>query len=248
MKKTLLIFLFAVIFYGCSSSVNTANMSADEYFQYALSLFKDEDYIQAIQEFQSILLQYPGNAIADDAQYYLAESHFQKGEYILAAYEYSRLIKDIPASEYVPKAQFMLAQSYYELSPKFPLDQKYTRKAIEEFQAFIDFFPADERVADAEKKINELNTKLAEKEYNNAVIYEKLGYNDAALFYFNLVADTYHDTKYGPEAMFKKIKLLADKKDNKETLKAISSFLQKYPSDPKVTEVKKLQESLNGHI
>lgn len=248
MKKIIFLLFPVLIFYGCSSSVNTANMTAEEYFQYALSLFNDEDYIQSIQEFQSILLQYPGNAIADDAQYYLAESHFKKGEYILAAYEYSRLIKDIPASEYVPKAQFMLAQSYYDLSPQFPLDQKYSRKAIEEFQAFIEFFPADEKVPDAEKKINDLNNKLAEKDYNNAVIYEKLGYNTAAIFYFNLVAETYHDTRFGPLAMYNKIKLLADKKNDKETLKAISSFLQKYPSDPNVAELKQLQDSINKHI
>ena len=50
----------------------------------------------------------------------------------------------------------MLGESYYRLSPNFTLDQSYTRSAIKEFQAFIDFFPTDEQVLEAEKKINEL--------------------------------------------------------------------------------------------
>jgi outer membrane protein assembly factor BamD len=177
-KKTLFLGLFFLIFWlwGCGSSIDTTDMSSEERLQYAISLYTDEDYLEAQKEFEAILLQYPGSNIADDAQYYLAMTRFQRGEYILAAYEFSKLIKNMPASEFVPQAQFNLAESYYQLSPNFNLDQKYTRKAIEEFQAFIDFFPLNEKVAEAERKINELNDKLAHKDYSIAVIYEKMDY------------------------------------------------------------------------
>ncbi|MCX6151842.1 MAG: outer membrane protein assembly factor BamD [Ignavibacteriales bacterium] len=244
MKKILIPFLFSIILWGCSSSINTTNLTADEYFKYAKTLFDDEDYLQCVQEFQSILLQFPGNAIADDAQYYLAESHFKKGEYILAAYEYSRLIKDMPASEYLPQAQFMLAQSYFELSPRYQLDQRYTKKAIEEFQAFIDFFPTNAKVAEAEKMIKDLNDKLAEKEFNTAVIYEKLEYWKASIYYYTVVTETYHDSKYCSQAMYNKIKLFANLNDNMNALKEISAFIQKFPTDSKAEEIKKLQEAL----
>jgi outer membrane protein assembly factor BamD len=244
MKKILLPVFISLLFWGCSGTVNTSNFTPEEYLNYAKSLLDDGDYIQSIQEFQSILLQYPGNAIADDAQYSLAERHFRKEEYILAAYEYSRLIKDMPASEYVPQAQYMLAESYFELSPKYPLDQRYTKKAIEEFQAFIDFFPTNTKVPDAEEKIKELNNKLAEKEYMTAFIYEKLEYYKAAIIYYNLITETYFDTKYCPLAMYNIIKLYIRTNDNKSALKEIVLFLQKFPDDPKNEEVKKLQESL----
>ncbi len=245
MKKIILFLSIIAGFWGCASSVNTANLTPEEYLNYAMGLYNDEDYLESIKEFQSILLQFPGNAISDDAQYYLAMSHFGKGEYILAAYEFSRLIKDMPASDYVPKAQFMLAESYFQLSPRYQLDQKYTRKAIEEFQAFIDFFPTDPKVTEAEGKIKELNNKLAEKEFNNAVIYEKLGYNNAAIYYYNAVTETYHDSKYCAQAMYSKIKLLLQKNDKVKASRDIATFLQKFPSDPNADDVKKLQESLN---
>lgn len=245
MKKIILFLSIIAGFWGCASSVNTSNLTPEEYLNYAIGLYNDEDYLECIKEFQSILLQFPGNAISDDAQYYLALSHFGKEEYILAAYEFSRLIKDMPASDYVPKAQYMLSESYFQLSPRYQLDQKYTRKAIEEFQAFIDFFPTDPRVPEAESKIAELNNKLAEKEFNNAVIYEKLGYNNAAIYYYNTIMETYHDSKFCPQAMYSKIKLLLQKNDKVKAGKDIATFLQKYPTDSNAEDVKKLQESLN---
>jgi outer membrane protein assembly factor BamD len=151
----------------------------------------------------------------------------------------------MPASKLVPQAQFMLAESYYKLSPDYQLDQRYTNKSIEEFQAFIDFFPTDQRIPEAEQKIKELNNKLAEKEFHTAEIYEKMEYYDAAIFYYGVVTDTYHDSKYAPMAQFNKIRALVQIKENKTALKEIASFLQRYPADGNITAVKKLQETLN---
>ena len=185
MKYFILVIMFAGIFWGCSSSVDTINFTPDERLAYAMKIYNDEDYEDALNEFQAIVLQYPGNAIVDDAQFYLGQTRFQRDEYLLAAYEFSKLVKNMPASEFVPQAQYMLAECYYQLSPNYSLDQKYTKKAIEEFQAFIDFFPSNEKVPDAEKKITELNNKLAYKDIVIARIYVKLEYYSAALNYYD---------------------------------------------------------------
>ena len=154
MRKYLIIPCFFLLFIlGCSSSRDVGEMSADERLKYALDLYNDEDYEEAVTEFEALLLQYPGSSIVDDAQYYLGLCKYHRDEFILAAYEFSKLIKNMPASEFVANAQFMLAECYYELSPDYTLDQKYTVKAIEEYQAFIDFFPLNEKVAESEQKI-----------------------------------------------------------------------------------------------
>jgi outer membrane protein assembly factor BamD len=71
----------------------------------------------------------------------------------------------------VPEAQYKLALSYYELSPRAPLDQQYTRKAIDEFQSFVEYYPNNPLVKDAAEKIRELNTRLAKKQYETAKLY-----------------------------------------------------------------------------
>jgi len=248
MKKILLLFFITVIFFGCSSSLDTVNFSAEEKLNYAMKLYEEEDYETAVNEFQAIVLQYPGNPVVDDAQFYLGMTRFNRGEYILAAYEFSKLVTSMPASEYVSQGQYMLAECYYQLSPHYSLDQKYTRKAIEEFQAFIDFFPSNEKVPEAERKIDELNEKLAYKTYESARIYEKLEYYTAAINYYDNVLEVYHDTRFAPLAMYNKIKLLLDRNRNDEALTEMNKFIQRYPDNIRINEIKELKSSLESKL
>jgi len=248
MKYSLIVLAFGLILWGCATTFNTANMTPSERLDYAMKLYNDHDYEQAVKEFQGIVLQFPGNAVVDSAQFYLGQTRFKRGEYILAAYEFSKLIKNMPSSHFVSDAQYMLADSYYLLSPNYALDQKYTKKAIEEFQAFIDFFPTNSKVAEAEKKIEAMNEKLAHKEYHTAYIYERMEYYTAALKYYDLVLDTYHDTKYAPMALYAKIKLLIERKHNDEALTEISNFIERYPNDKNIKEVEKIKASLQNKI
>ncbi|MCB9210312.1 MAG: outer membrane protein assembly factor BamD [Ignavibacteriales bacterium] len=246
MKQILIIIIVSIIFWSCGSSVDTSTLTAEEHLQYAKQLMTDEDYEDAIREYQSVLLQYAGSSVNDDAQYFLAFTYYKREQYLLAAYEFSKLIRDIPTSEFVQDAQFMLADSYYQLSPVYQLEQSYTKKAIDEFQAFIEFFPLHPKVEEAEKKIDELYAKFAEKEYNSAVIYEKMEYYTAAIDYYTLVKDTYHDSKYAPLAHYNLIKLLVQKEMNDEALRNIADFLRKYPKDSHVEELQDLNQDLQN--
>ncbi len=248
MKYFLVVIFSALVLWGCGSSVETVNLSAKERLEFARTLYNDEDYLEAVNELQAIVLQYPGNEVVDDAQYLLGMTRYKREEYILAAYEFSKLVKNMPASEFVPDAQFMLAESYFQLSPNFTLDQKYTDKAIEEFQAFIDFFPTHAKVPEAEQKLDVMNEKLAHKTFNDAEIYEKLEYYSAAIIYYNDVLEVYHDTRYAPLAMYNKIKILVDKNRNSEAMSEISKFIERYPENNNLDELKKIKSSLENKL
>ncbi|NUN08811.1 MAG: outer membrane protein assembly factor BamD [Ignavibacteriaceae bacterium] len=247
MAKYFFILFSALFLWGCSGTVDTANLSAEDRFKYAMELYNDESYDLAINEFQAIMLQFPGNDVVDDAQYHLGMSRVQRREYLLGANEFSQLIRNFATSRLVPDAQYQLSECYYQLSPAYSLDQRYSKKSIEEFQAFVDLFPADERVASAEKKIRELNEKLAEKEYNSAVIYEKLEFYNASLLYFSNVMEIYHDTPYAPKAAFKRINLLIQKKRTAEAETEINNFLTKYPESPDYKEVSELLAKIKNN-
>jgi outer membrane protein assembly factor BamD len=244
MKNILIIILFSLIIWGCGSSVNTVNMTPEDRLAYAVKLYNDEDYEQAVNEFSSIVMQYPGNSIVDSAQFYTGMTRYKRKEYILGAYEFSKLIKNMPASKLIAESQYMLADCYYQLSPNFTLDQKYTKSAIKEFQAYIDFFPTGDKVPDAEVKIKELNEKLAHKEYNSAYIYSKLEYYRAALKYYDNVVEIYHDTKYALLAMYDKTQLLISRDRKSDALIEVNKFLQRYPTDPHFKEMLDLKNNL----
>ena len=89
-----------------------------------------------------------------------------------------------------------------------------------------------------------MNDKLAEKLYNNAVIYEKMEYYLAAIKYYGDVQEVYHDTKYGPLALFKRIQLEIDREDLSSAKTDINKFLIRYPDHESAIEVQQLEEQL----
>jgi outer membrane protein assembly factor BamD len=245
MKKLIFPVLFVMMFLaGCSADVDRSTMTPEVRFQYALSLYNDKSYLDAITEFESILIQYPGSSIAGDAQYYLAMSRFKRSEFLMSAYEFSKLINTMRASSFIKDAQFMLADSYYELSPSYMLDQKYSEKSIEEFQAFINFFPTDPKVEEAERKIAELNNKLAEKMFSNALTYENMGMYGAAIDYYGYLIEKFHDSELSPKAALNKINLLVDRKRYKEALKETELFLSRYKGNSNIKKVESIKEDI----
>lgn len=215
---------------SCSSKEVAAGLSAEERFQRAKALFDEGEYLEAIQEFNVITLQHPGSAVAAEAQYYLAEARFRRKEYLLAAYEFQTLRRNMPASTHVPEAMYKVGLCYYYLAPKSRLDQQYTRRAIEELQAFVEYYPTSEYAADATDKIRELTNRLARKDFETAELYARMDYTKSAIYYYDIVIEKYHDTEYAPLAYLAKIELLMGKKKYREAKAEITKFLEKYPN------------------
>lgn len=228
--KAILSITTLTLFISCSSSKVEKSLTAEEHYDLGMKEFNNENYLEAINEFTVITLQFPGSAISDDAQFYLGECRFMREEYLLASYEYEVLKKNMPASPLVPQAQFKIALCYYQLSPKYSLDQSYAIKAIDEFQAFIEYFPSDSLVANAESKIFELRDRLAEKEYQTAILYMKMEYFKAATIYFDNVLENYHDSQYAEKSYVGKIESLLKRKKRDEATIEAQKFFSRYPN------------------
>jgi len=236
---------------GCASSEETALMTLEQRFQLGMQEFKDEDYLQAYDEFRIVTLQYSGSALADDAQYYMGECRFMRQEYILAAYEYQLLVQTMPTSEYVAKARYKRALCYYTFSEEnrpYYLEQDETRQAIDEFQTFIEYHPTDSLVIDAEAKITELNTKLARKEFENGITYMKMEYYKSAINSFDHVLEKYHDTPYAEQAQLKKAEAMMRRNRHNEALQEIEKFFSKYPESSLKGEAEELRKEILSRL
>ncbi len=240
----LITILVSVFIIGCSSSDLTKNMSAEERFEIGKKLFDEEEYSEAKKEFELIKLQFPGSSVTDDAQYYLAECYFMREEYLLATEEYKSIKRSLQGSPYLPLAQYKIGLSYYQLSPVSYLDQEFTLKAIDAFQTFIEYYPSNELVADASGKIRELNTRLAQKDFDSAEMYMQLGYYRAAAYYYNSVVEKFHDTPVAEPGHLGLVRALIARKKFDEAKKEVEKFLEKYPH----TKYKSDAESLKKEI
>jgi len=233
---------------GCGSSDTTKDMAAEARFAHAKELFDDEDYLEAINEFNVITLQNQGSSVASEAQYYLAECRYRRGEYLLAAFEFQVLIRSYSASPRQAEAQYKIGLSYYMLSPKSTLDQQYSKKSIEELQTFVETYPADPHVSDANVKIKELTERLAKKEYETARLYVTMDYYRAALMSFDEVIEKYHDTEFAPQAFEGKVNLLMARNHYREAGLEINRFLVRYPNSVLKTTMESLKETASREV
>jgi len=219
----------ALLLSGCSSGESTKTLTVEERFAQAKALFDRGSYLDAINEFTVITLQYQGSTHAADAQYYLGECRLGREEYLLAAFEYMVVKRNYPASPRVPDALYKLAFSYFKLSPKSSLDQQYTKRALDEFQSFVEYYPSHPMAVEAEARIKELNVRLAKKAYETARLYTIMEYYRAALFYYDDVIEKYHDTEYAPLAYLDKVDLLLSRDRYKDASVEVNRFLERFP-------------------
>lgn len=233
---------------GCGSKEITKQVSAEERFALGMKEFNKENYLEAIEEFKVVSLQYQGSKVADSAQFYLAESRYLREEYILAAFEYDLLLSTMPSSIFAPRARFQRATCYYELSPKSSLDQNYTKKAIDEYQEFLEYHPTDTLASLAGQRISELNTKLAKKDYENGMTYMHMEYYKAATYYFDQVLEKYHDTQYAEMALLKKVEALSYRKKYADAKEAIDRFFEKYPDSTLKSDASKMRRDIETKL
>ena len=248
LKKAILLLFVAALLMNCAGTHPKPDWTAEQYFHYAKKMFDDEDYYEAADQFTVVTLRYPASVIADSAQYYLAESHFKMKEYLIAAAEFEKLVNNMPHSKLVPLAEYKLALSYYKLSPRPELDQEYTRKAIRQFQLFIEENPTSPLKDDAMKKIAELRNKLAEKQYKNADIYRKMHEYKAAIIYYDLVLQNYYDTDWADDAELGKIETYLEMDDYASAQKEIEKFKQQFPNSELLKKVEKLARKIPKEI
>lgn len=188
---------------GCGKGPQPATLGAAERFAQGMTAYEKKKYLQAIEHFQAVLYNYPGNAVIDTAQYYLALAYFGNDEYELAGVEFNRLLTNHPSSPFVSHAQYMKAVCAYEAAPKNPgLDQTEVTDAIRQLQDFIEDRPESEFVDDARQLLRQANTRLAKKYFKAGVVYTRINAPKSARIYYQKVVDDYTDSDYAPLAIY----------------------------------------------
>lgn len=174
-------------------------------YKKAMALYQSGEYTDAAKAFETVIQLGRGTDYAREAQFYLAESYFKDERYLLASAEYARYVSRYPRSAKREEAQFKEAYSYYKLSPRYKLDQEYTRTAIEKFRLFNSRYPDSKRVKQAAHYITQLRAKLAKKLYYAADLYMRTDRYEAAIVYYNLTIDNYPETIWAQRALVDKI-------------------------------------------
>lgn len=223
-------FIFMAGISGCGSRPTLANLTAQELFEHGKTEFQKEHYLNAIEYFQAIVYNYPGESIVDTAQYHLALSYYSAKEYELAQVEFNRLVLNYPSSVYFQHALFMKAASFYEGTPRhYGLDQSKLETAIKQFEDFIIDFPEAELIDRAREYLLSARTRMAKKYYNSAVVYNRMNAFEAAGIYYQKVVDDYTDTEFGPLATYYVAEMDFKRRHYDKALEGYEGFLAVFP-------------------
>ncbi len=236
---SIIIATLAALAIGCGGGLKLNDLSPRELYLYGQERYEKKKYLKAIELFQSVIYNYPGEAMVDSAQYYLGLSYFGNKDYELSAVEFNRLVVNYPASNYFEDAMYMKAVAYYQGTPKhYALDQSDLDRAIKLFNDYLIDFPESKRIPEVKQKLKEAHLRLARKYYGAAQVYNRIGGYRASKIYCQKVIDDYTDTEYAGEAifLFGEVELKLRKYDLAR--EKFESFVSIFPDHQKVEKAK----------
>lgn len=174
-------------------------VKANEYYQ-------DKEWLSAQTLYELAIQFYRGKAEAEMIYFNYANTYYQLGEYITASHYFKTFASTYSNSTKREEAAFMSAYSEYKLSPNARLDQSYSKKAIENFQDFINNNPQSTRVQECNALIDEMRTKLELKAYEQGVLYFEIGQYQSAVRSFELMLKEFPNAVQEEKARFLMLK------------------------------------------
>lgn len=195
--------------------------------------------------------------------YLVALSYYENKDYLNSGAFFKTYYTRYPKGKYTELARFYSGYGYYLDSPEPQLDQSGTVKAIEELQAFLDYFPRSDKVSIAQNAIFELQDKLTLKELQNAQLYYNLGnylgnnYESAVIVARNAIKNyPYSKYKEDLELLILKARYqeasqsIAEKQADRfrEVIDEYYSFINNYPDSPNRGEADNIYKIARRHV
>ncbi|RPE09873.1 outer membrane protein assembly factor BamD [Chitinophaga lutea] len=199
MRKILLftgLLAFTIGAVSCNRELRKIEKSNDleKKLAYADKMYEKKKYQMAQTLYEEMIPVFKGTDKFEGLYYKYAYCSFYLKDYTQAAFHFKNYLDALPSSPRAQEIDYQQAYCYYKLSPKVPLDQTNTMKAIASMQTFINSYPNSDKVAEANVVIELLRRKLEQKEYNAAELYYNLGHYKSAGVSFKSLMRAYPDS------------------------------------------------------
>lgn len=224
----------------------------------AFEYYDAKKYDKALQLFEQVMPVYKGLDKGEKVMYYYTMCNYLVKDYYSAGYYFRRFAQTYPHSEYNEQAMFLGAFCYYLDSPKPSLDQESTNMAINEFEMFLSKYPETSKKDTCNVLLDKLRLKLQTKSYDNAYLYYKLGYYNAAVRSLRNSLEDYPDSPFREDIVYYIAKagyIYADKSINEKkgerfeiARKDLKAYSDEFPSGQYIRDVQKMAESTKENL
>lgn len=147
-----------------------------------------------IKILDNIVANYPDTGLAQKALKTKADYYYQRGDFDLAEDEYTQLVFMFPRSQWLLEATLRRAQATLAQYGGTKFDDAALIEAEERFLMFRGSFPRAVGTHDIDLTLEDIRSTRADKEYSIAEYYERVGQDEAAVFYFRSVMDNWPGT------------------------------------------------------
>ena len=231
---------------ACGGSQATVG-SAQEAYDRGLTALDAGKHARAVEHFRSALDFGRTTDIADDAQLGLARAYRGDRQYLLAGAEYTRFIEFYRTDPRVPEAAYERILAYSALSPRYELDQTDTEQAIAYIRLYLQTYGTDaERAPEVAALLDELQEKLARKQFESGRLYERRELFEAASIAYGRVLDEYPTSAVADAALLGSLRAQTSYAANsipskqaerfREALRVYDQFVTLFPASPLVAE------------
>ena len=176
-------------------------MDAEALFRLATEEYSENDFRNAAEALDRLLLAYADWERLPDARMLLADAHYGAGDYLTARAEYVRFLDRYGGHAEAVTAALGVCRSLSALSPDMPRDQVFTRDAITVCRNVLLDYQGTPQALEAARTANRMRLKLAEKEYLTADFYFRRKLYDSAIKYYEFVANLYAETDFAPKSL-----------------------------------------------
>jgi outer membrane protein assembly factor BamD len=184
------------------SSQNELSPPETQYAE-AMLLFDNQQYEPAIVKFKNIERIYPLSNEAIQSQIMQGFINYIILDYDTAIFQFSRIINKYPSLKNIDYVYYMKALCYYEQIAHEDLDGQFNDLALENLNQVIQRFPDSKYAKDSFQKKILVKSNIAAKHMSIARFYQKEKKYTAALNRYQLVINSFQETKFAPEALYR---------------------------------------------
>jgi outer membrane protein assembly factor BamD len=245
--RLFLIILIAGFLSGCKG-INKILKNPDPEFKLrkAEQFYVKKKYLFAQQLFEDVMPNFKGKTEFEDIYYKWAYCAYYMKDYLNAENLFKNYLEVFPNSTKAEELDYMRAYTYYLQSPKPPLDQTNTIKAMGMMQTFINTHPNSLKNKEASEIIDICRLKLEEKERASAQLYFDLGQFRAAGVAFSSLINDFPESLKSDEyklmvikAYFKFAELSVDEKKIERFEQVVlecNDFIDRFPESKLLKE------------
>ncbi|PSK87440.1 outer membrane protein assembly factor BamD [Taibaiella chishuiensis] len=171
-----------------SKDVNYKLTKANEYYD-------QKKWYKANELYEILMPSMRGTKNYEELYYRYCYSFYNQKDYISASYQFKNFTENFPKSPRADECEFMHAVCLFKDSPKYPLDQSNTIKAMEALQTYVTTHPESKNLTEANNDIDICRAKIELKDSKAALLYYNLGQYKAASVAYKALIQAYPESK-----------------------------------------------------